>query len=174
MSRRKTREPDPRQPEFGFFVDTKPAPEAAEAEATGQDLDQTMREAVAETLNAAARRNAAPLSRDQVAEAMGKELGRRVSKVQLDQWSAPSQEDRRIPADALRALGLVTGDWRALHVLVGACGFKALTPQEAVCAEFGALFAVRRRIDQRARELTGDMEDLVGGLMARMKEQVAQ
>lgn len=172
MSRRKATPADPRQGEFGFFVVPTTA-EAAPAASTAEGFDQAMREAVAETLNAAARRNIGTLSRDQVAEAMTKALGRRVSKVQLDQWSAPSQEDRRIPADALRALGQVTGDWRALHVLVGACGFKALTPQEAVCAEFGALFAVRRRIDQRAKELTGDMEDLVGGLMARMKDQVA-
>lgn len=167
MNKRKASQPDPRQGEFGFFI-AQPA-NATTAPARAEDFARAMRDAVAETLAATARRNIGTLSRDQVAEAMTKALGRRVSKVQLDQWSAPSQEERRIPADALRALGKVTGDWRALHVLVEACGFKALTPEEAVCAEFGALHAVRRRIDQRARELTGDMEDLVGGLLGKMK-----
>lgn len=165
MSKRKTSQPDPRQGDFGFFI----APPAATAPAPAEDFDRAMRDAVAATLDDASRRNAAPLRREAVAEAMSKLLVRRVSKTQLDQWAAPSQDDRRIPADALRALGQVTGDWRALHVLVEACGFKALTPEEAVCAEFGALHAVRRRIDQRARELTGDMEDLVGGLLGKMK-----
>jgi len=171
MSKRKPTD-DPRQATFGFFMPT-PA-ETGKPEAQAEDFDLAIREAVAETLTAAARCAQAAMSRDDVAEAMTTRLGRRVSKTQLDQWSAPSQDDRRIPVDALRALGLVTGDWRALHVLVEGCGFKALTPEEAVCAEFGALAAVRRRIDGRSRELTKGMDDMVGGLLGRLKSQVAQ
>ena len=171
MSKRKPAD-DPRQATFGFFMPSTPA-ETGKTEAPAEDFDLAIREAVAETLASAARHPDTVMSRDDVAEAMTTRLGRRVSKAQLDQWSAPSQDDRRIPVDALRALGLVTGDWRALHVLVEGCGFKALTPEEAVCAEFGALAAVRRRIDGRSRELTKGMDDMVGGLLERMKRQVA-
>lgn len=171
MSKRKGATPDPRQSAFGFFMKPSDAPANPEnTEARAEDFDLAIRDAVATTLDAAARRNLGTMTREQVAEAMARRLGRRVSKTQLDQWSAPSQEDRRIPVDALWALGQITGDWRVLHVLVEACGFKALTPQEAMCAEFGALAAVRRNIDQRARALTGDMEALVDGLLHRMKE----
>lgn len=169
MSKRK-RPVDPRQQAFVFFMDPAATPESAPTPPpAAAEFDRTMRELVAATLDAAAHSNVAPLKREDVALAMTERLGRRVTKAQLDQWSAPSQEDRRVPSDGLWALGLATGDWRALRFLVEASGFRMLTEQEAVCAEFGALFAVKRHIDARARELTGDMAGLVEGLMGKMK-----
>ncbi|EPY01878.1 hypothetical protein, partial [Magnetospirillum fulvum] len=95
MSKRKGSQPDPRQGEFGFFI-AQPA-NATTAPALAEDFDRAMRDAVATTLDDAARRPTAPLRREAVAEAMSNLLGRRVSKTQLDQWAAPSQDDRRIP-----------------------------------------------------------------------------
>ncbi len=166
MSKRKPRPGDDKQGVFGFFIEPTAPEKMAADQAEASSFDRDLREVIATTLDDAAHRSLLPLRRDDVAEAMSKHLGRRVTKTQLDQWAAPSQDDRRIPVDALRALGLVTGDWRALHHLVEACGFKALTPQEAVCAEFGALHAVRRHIDQRARDLAGDRDGLAGDGLA--------
>lgn len=163
------RRPDPRQTSFSFFL---PPASVEPTLVQADDFDHRQRLEIARVLDDVAKRPVEPMDREAVAAAMSSLLGRRVSKAQLDQWSAPSQGDRRIHVDALRALGLATGDWRALHHLVEACGFRALTPQEAVCAEYGALQAVRRHIDQRARALTGDMEGLVSGLMSKMKREV--
>lgn len=161
---------DTRQISFEFFAPS-PAPESApDRSALAAPLDRTLRHLVAETLDHA---HASGRDREAVAAAMSARLGRKVSKTQLDQWAAPSQPDRRIPADALGALCAATQDWRALHGFVEACGFRALTPQEAICAEFGALHAVRRHLDQKARAIAGDMEDLVAGLMDKMKREVA-
>lgn len=172
MSARKHMAGDPRQETFSFFVPQQTSPIAVHPTATTpDDFDATQRARIAATLDQAARRPVAPMDRDQVAASMSLILGRRVSKVQLDQWSAPSQADRRIHADALRALCIVTGDWRAFHHFVEACGFKALTPQEAVCAEFGALHAVRRHLDAKARSLAGDMEGLVDDLVGKMRRE---
>ncbi|MGE4527980.1 MAG: hypothetical protein AB7D00_06395 [Rhodospirillaceae bacterium] len=172
MSTAKHMAGDPRQAAFSFFA--PPAPPAVPSQAsapTADTFDATQRARIAATLDEAARRPVAPMDRDQVAAAMSLILGRRVSKVQLDQWSAPSQADRRIHADALRALCLATSDWRAFHHFVEACGFKALTPQEAVCAEFGALHAVRRHLDAKAKSLAGDMEGLVDDLVGKMRRE---
>lgn len=172
MSARKPMPGDPRQAAFSFFVPSEASfPTNQPTPITSDDFDATQRARIATTLDQAAHRAVAPMDRDQVAAAMSLILGRRVSKVQLDQWSAPSQADRRIHADALRALCLATGDWRTFHHFVEACGFKALTPQEAVCAEFGALHAVRRHLDAKARSLAGDMEDLVGDLVGKMRRE---
>lgn len=167
----KSRAPkDDRQQAFAFFL-SGDAQKAEVKHPKAGEFDRAVRDQVAQTLEDTARRDVAPQSRDQVAAAMSTLLGRRISKTQLDQWAAPSQDDRRLPVDALWALGRVTGDWRVLHCLVDASGFRALTPEEAVCAEFGALFAVKRHIDSRARELTGDMDGLVAGLIGKMRAQ---
>lgn len=172
MSARKLRAGDSRQTSFNFFISSA-QPVAADSSnqpvLPSTDIDLTLRAQVSATLDEAAHRQVIPMDREQVAAAMSRTLGRRVSKAQLDQWSAPSQGDRRIHADALRALGLVTGDWRALHHLVEACGFRALTPKEALCAEFGAVHAVRRHLEQRARELAGGMEEMVPELVGKMR-----
>jgi hypothetical protein len=163
---------DPRQTAFNFFAPATELTTRNRADTpAADDFDNTQRLRIAATLDEAARRPVAPMDRERVAAAMSLILGRRVSKVQLDQWSAPSQADRRIHADALRALCLATGDWRAFHHFVEACGFRALTPQEAVCAEFGALHAVRRHLDAKARSLAGDMEGLVDGLVDKMRRE---
>lgn len=164
---------DPRQAAFNFFLPSqneKPLP-TTPAKTTPDDFDQTMRGLIGSTLDECGRRAVAPMDRERVAALISAHLGRRVSKTQLDQWSAPSQGDRRIHADALRALCLVTGDWRTFHFFVGSCGFKALTPKEAVCAEFGALHAVRRHLDHQARALAGPMEDMVGELVGLMRRE---
>lgn len=76
--------------------------------------------------------------RIEVAARMSRRLGREITKGNIDQWVAMSTPDRRIHADALKAMCEVIGNWQPLEVLVESCGFKLLSPEEAKAAEYGA------------------------------------
>jgi len=58
-------------------------------------------------------------SRDLIADAMSLELGRQISRTQLDAWAAPSKPEHRIPADALVALCRAARSNRPLERMAG-------------------------------------------------------
>ena len=105
-----------------------------------------------------------------MAAAMSAILNREVTKTALDEWTAMSKVTRRIHADALMALCQATRDWRAMHYFVRACGFVALEPDMAVCAEFGAQTAIIEHLQKGQKKLKADLEppDVPGRLTKRL------
>ena len=122
-----------------LFRDYKPepvverfAPETVQAWSLAGKLSK----AVARTLEEAA------LSRDEIAAEMSELLKERVSKAMLDGYASQAREQNSISAVRLIALVDVTGDARALNVLLESSGLIAV-PQKYE--------ALLRR--ERAREL---------------------
>ncbi|GAB4182018.1 MAG: hypothetical protein OHK0024_21210 [Thalassobaculales bacterium] len=132
-------------------------------------FDQALRPVLRAVLERAAKRSPDPLDRIEVAARMSRALGREITKTMLDQWVAPSQGERRIHVDALRALMEVTADPAPLATLAESMGFRLLTADDAACAEYGAQMLVRRHLEARSRDLSGLLQDqgLAERLIAR-------
>ncbi len=121
------------------------------------DFEFRFRQALKSTLETAAKRDVRPMDRIEVAAQMSRALGREITKTNIDNWTAMSTLQRRIHVDAMKALCEVTGDWTALKLLVESCGFRLLTPDEAVCAEYGAKMMLKKMIDS-------DIKDTLAGV----------
>ena len=59
----------------------------------------------------------------------------------------------------MKALCEVTNDHRAMHYFVEQCGFKALEPYMAACAEYGAKTALMERLKTESKDLKEQMEN---------------
>lgn len=122
------------------------------------DFDFRLRQALKECLEDAGKRPSNPLTREQIAANMTQLLGRVIKKAHLDEWTAMATVARRIHVDALRALCEVTGDLRPIHYFVESCGLKALDPEMARCAEYGAAEIVRRNLADKQKNISKDLE----------------
>lgn len=134
------------------------------------DFEFRFRQLLKTVLDDCGKRDKEPLDRLEVAVRMSRKLGREITKSQIDQWTAMVTVQRRMHVDALKAMCEVTGDNRLLHFYVESCGFKALSPDEAVCAEYGAQMMMKRKLEYQMKEtLSGVDADLVyAALMKRM------
>lgn len=121
------------------------------------DFEFRFRQTLKEVLDNVAKRDVAPMDRIEVAAQMSRKLGRDITKQQIDQWTAMSTVQRRIHVDALKALCEVTGDWTVMKFYVEACGFRFMSPDEAICAEYGAKMLLKRMIDN-------DIKDTLSGV----------
>ena len=120
------------------------------------DFEFRFRQSLKALLDGAAKRNENPMDRFEIAAQMSRLLGREITKSHLDQWAAMSTVQRRIHVDALKALSEVTGDWSSLKLFAESCGFRLMTPEEAVCAEYGAKMLLKKMIDS-------DIKDVLAG-----------
>lgn len=134
------------------------------------DFEFRSRLKLKEVLDDAAKRSKEPLDRIEVAARLSRKLGREITKTHLDQWVALSAVQKRIHADTLKGLCEVLDDWRPLHFMVEACGFKMLDPDLAVCAEYGAKMLFKKMIDTDLKELASGVDEdaLRSRLMQRM------
>ena len=123
------------------------------------DFDRGLRLTMRNVLDDLSKREINPMDRYAVAAAISRSLGRDISKTHLDQWVAMSAVQRRIHADSLKAFCEVTGDNRPLHYFVESFGFKALHPEEASLAEYGAKMALKRAIDNDLKGLQPTLDD---------------
>lgn len=123
------------------------------------DFDFRLRQAMKQLLDDTAKRKLDPLDRNEIAVRMSRKLGREIKKSHIDEWTAMATVTRRIHVDALRALCEVTGDLRPIHYFVESCGLKALTPDLALCAEWGAAEVIRRSLANKQRALGSELED---------------
>lgn len=156
----------PNQMSLNLDVFTIETPTGIIGAAGESEIDAGLRSAIATTLdNAFSKR----LTRDRVADLMAEKLGRSVTKTQLDQWAAPSQSDKRMPADALIAMIEVCDDFAAVNWVAHRNARRVLTENEAVCAEFGAMAVMEKHVRARQRKLEGQMDEaLLGQVMDRM------
>jgi hypothetical protein len=123
------------------------------------DFDFRLRQSIKECLEKAAKRKDDPLDRTEVAKRMSALLGRDIKKSQVDEWTAMATVSRRIHVDALRAICEVTEDLRPIYYFVESCGLRALTPDLARCAEWGASEVLRRSLASKQKSLGVELED---------------
>ncbi len=134
------------------------------------DFEFRLRLKLKDVLDDAAKRKSKPLDRTEVAARISRKLGREISKTQLDQWIALSAVQKRIHVDSLKALCEVVEDFRPLHFFVESCGLKALEPEDAVCAEYGAKMLMRKMLDSELRGVDIDEDKLKAHLVKRIQE----
>lgn len=123
------------------------------------DFEFRFRQSLKVSLDAVAKREIQSLDRIEVAAQMSRLLGRDITKAHIDQWTAMSTVQRRIHVDALKALCETTGDWQPLKLLVESCGFRMLTPDEAICAEYGAKMMLKKMIDNDIKETLSGVDE---------------
>lgn len=112
------------------------------------------------------------MDRYEVAARMSRLLGREITKTHIDQWTAMSTVQRRIHADSLKALCEITGNWSALKLLVESCGFRMLTQDEAIYAEYGAKMMLRKALDSEIKDTLSTLDEstLRQSLIKRMRK----
>ena len=110
-------------------------------------------------LDDASKRERDPLDRVEIAIRMSKRLGREITKSHIDGWVAMSAVERRIHVDSMKILCEVVNDFRPMHYFVEQCGFKALEPYMAACAEYGAKTALMERLKTESKNLKDQMDD---------------
>lgn len=132
------------------------------------EIDAGLRKMIATTLDNAYKNR---LTRERVADMMSEQLGRQITKVQLDQWAAPSQTDKRMPADALLAMIETCNDFSAIEWVAHRNGRRVLTEDEALCAEFGAMALVAQQARAQQKRIEGQMDEaLVSNILQRVKQ----
>jgi len=106
------------------------------------------KEAVKEALKDALRK--CGLSREVVADELTRLTGENVSHHQINNWIAPTKEDRCIPLEYAAALAVITGDTGFLQVALDAAGILVLSHKQAAYYELGRITAEdRARSKQR-------------------------
>ena len=138
------------------------------------DFEFHFRQSLKVLLDTVSKRDVMPMDRFEVAAQMSRKLGREITKTHLDQWTAMSTVQRRIHVDALKALSEVTGDWSAMKMFVESCGFRFMSPDEAICAEYGAKMMLKKMIDSDIKDTLADVDEtsLRRMLMKRMNGDV--
>jgi hypothetical protein len=99
-------------------------------------------EAVQDALNGALK--GCGLSREVVAEEISRLTGHDVSVHTLNNWAAPSKEDRPTPLQFLAALVEITGDACLVRAALKGTGYKLLSPDEVPYYEIGKLEAEKK------------------------------
>lgn len=159
----------PGQLPLNFDVFTVEMPHGIVAAAGTNKLDASIRQAFCIVLERAFTKG---MSRDRLADQLTELLGRPISKAQLDQWSAPSQADRRLPVDVWITVMTITDDFSPLEWMALNAGRRVLTVDEALCAEFGAMAVLDRHIRAKQKVIEGKMDEkLLGQVMQRIHAQ---
>lgn len=123
------------------------------------DFEFRFRQKLKDVLDQVGKRDHKPMDRFEVAAQMSRLLGREITKSNIDQWTAMSTVQRRIHVDSLKAFCEVTGDWQAMKFYVESCGFRFMTPEEAVCAEYGAKMMLKKMIDSDIKETLSGVDE---------------
>lgn len=150
----------PGQLEMSFFT----VPEIPRNDAGGLDISLALRDALAETLSAAALRG---MDRHDIGMQISRLSNRDMSKSMLDRYTAPSADEWRFPLEALPALTLATGDYRLLEMIAEKCGCRVTRGEEALLAEIGALTLQEKSVKSRLGVLQKNLPD---GMLERLVE----
>ncbi len=93
------------------------------------------------------------LSREVVAEELSRLTGHDISVHTLNNWAAPSKEDRPTPLQFLAAITEVTGDVELVRAALKGTGYKLLTPDQVAYYEIGVDEVEKREQSKRRKEL---------------------
>ena len=108
-------------------------------------------EPVKDALNSALKR--CGLSREVVAEELSRLTGHDISVHQINNWAAPSKEDRPTPLHLLAALTELTGCADLAEAALEGTGYKLLSPEEAIFYEIGRAEVTKKEEAKRRKEL---------------------
>lgn len=100
-------------------------------------------EAVQDALNASLKE--CGLSRDVIAEELSRLTGHDISVHTLNNWAAPSKEDRPTPLQFLASLIEITGNPALAEAALKGTGYKLLTPDQVPYYEIGLLEAEKKQ-----------------------------
>ncbi len=85
------------------------------------------------------------LSREIIAEEISRLTGHDITVHQINNWAAPSKEDRPTPLHFLAAITEITGSPALAEAALDGTGYKLLTPEEVVFYEIGKDEVEKRR-----------------------------
>jgi gp16 family phage-associated protein len=122
-------------------------PESEEAEATSLRTTEAIKEALLKALKAS------KLSREKVAKELSRLTGHDISIHQLNNWAAPSKEDRPTPLHFLAAITEVTGSPALAEAALDGTGYRLLGPEDAVFYEIGRAEVAKKKEAKRRKEL---------------------
>lgn len=91
------------------------------------------------------------LSREIIAEEISRLTGHDITVHQINNWAAPSKEDRPTPLHFLAAFTEITGSPALAEAALDGTGYKLLTPEEVVFYEIGK-DEVEKRKQAKARK----------------------
>lgn len=92
-------------------------------------------------------------SRPEIADELSALLGRTITSDQLDNWSAPSHANHRLPLDVAVAAQLVTGKTEALSAALKAIDGKVVTGKDLIYLEHSKKLIARQRLDREIEDL---------------------
>lgn len=127
---------------FSFDV-----PRAPSAKAGALALDSAVRDA----LRAAIR--ASGLPREEIARRMSAATGRRVTRHQLNTWTAASRRAWQFPFHLAPAFEAATGSRGLLDLFAASRGCRALAAEEVLLADLGRMERDESLLRKRKREL---------------------
>jgi hypothetical protein len=96
---------------------------------------------------------ACPLSREQIADEVSRLSGARVTRSQIDAWTAESKPGHRFPATLIPAFVSVTGSLELLQLLAAEAGVYVVNSETVMRAEITQAMEQERRQRQRRRVL---------------------
>jgi len=108
-------------------------------------------EPVKDALNEAMK--ACGLSREIIAEELSRLTGHDISVHQLNNWAAPSKDDRPTPLHMLAAITEITGSPALAEAALQGTGYRLLSPEEVVYYELGIMEAEKRDQTKKRKEL---------------------
>jgi len=93
------------------------------------------------------------LSREIIADELSRLTGHDISVHQINNWAAPSKEDRPTPLHFLAALTKITGNAALAEAALDGTGYKLLTPDQVVFYEIGKDEVEKRKQAKKRKEL---------------------
>jgi hypothetical protein len=119
------------------------------------DLSQRLGEALTADIRSC------PLSRPQIADLVSIDVGRRVTKANIDAWTAASKPEHRIPADVVVSICRITGSHKAIEVLAGSVGAVLVsTPEDKAALAYGRNQTAKRQLLREEREIEAALDKL--------------
>jgi len=110
-----------------------------------------VKEAVQEALSEAIRRSG--LSREYIAQELSRLTGDDFSVHALNNWTAESKDDRRMPLEAAGAMAVILQDKSILEAALGSSGHLVLSPKERPIFELGRITVEKKRRSKKERDL---------------------
>ena len=102
------------------------------------------------------------LSRDQVVDRINLCLrdtdAKLVTKRMLNQWLAPSQEDKRMPAPIIPAICWATRSTLPLETMTKCIQYDLVDAREQVALQYGELAIAQKRIERQRRTLAKHLD----------------
>jgi hypothetical protein len=120
---------------------------AAERLDASLNLDQAVRGALGAAMKQTDR------SRAQIADDISRLTGQKVTLRMLDDFTAESKSGYRFPAAWLAAFCVATRDSRVLQVIVEKCGYRVITPEEAMLIELATNYLTKKKATERLESL---------------------